>query len=630
MNYNEYISEGKKHFSTKNYSAALGCIKKAIQCNPNLKEAYLLEAMSWQHLGGICRRNALSALYKILAIDPEDSIVKKYIDIVSSNELLSQRIEIYPTCYDTLTEADDYYHIEEDEFIANFIEDVTMKFKIIDGNSLEIVFCIYDKQCKGSFLESNTKEKNDIIIPSSINYDSKIYTIKEIGKRAFQGLDGDSLPKLLTNIEIPNTITKIKEEAFSDCHFLKSIRIPESVTKIEKGAFSYCSSLENIEVDEGNSIYDSRNNCNAIIETKQNKIIFGCKNTKIPKTVTAIGFAAFHGQKKLETIEIPNTITSIEQSAFIDTGLRKIELPNSLSSIEKLVFSHCDNLQTINFGTSITTIKDSAFKNNHNLNTIMIPKSVKEIGQMAFYDCKFKSISLGDSLTLIGDYAFNCHHNPFDHNTNLYTLEIPKTVKNIGLMAFSPKNIQSIKVHEDNPFFDSRNNCDAIIETNTDTLILGCSKTSIPNSIKHIGERAFFECESLYEVSLPNSVETIGDESFSFCENLCNVILPDSILKIGRAAFNMCKNLTEIIIPQNVSYIGEQVFNGCKKLKSITCLNSRPPYLQSDTLFNSSDLHTYYDYSAFNVVVLRVPHSCIDNYKNAPGWKLFKNIIAIE
>lgn len=627
MDYNEDILKGKDYFSKGNFSSALDCFKKAIQYKPDSKEAHLLEAMAFQNIEGWKSQKALSSLYRILAIDPDDSIVPDYIECVSSGELLSNRIELYPVCYST-SAKDSNYQVGDNEFMAYFIDDITMKFEIIDDNSVKIKSCYYDKHHKAHLIDIDLEEKNEtVIIPSVVRFYCKQYTVKEIGEKSFN-LEEDGLPLYLTNVVIPNTITKIEENAFLSCVYLKSIRIPKSIVEISAGAFSYCSGLEQIEVEKGNKIYDSRENCNAIIEKQTNKIIAGCKKTKIPSSVKIIGFAAFHGQRGMDSIDIPDSITVIEQSSFLDCGLKTIKLPDSLVYIGRFAFSSC-HLRSVIFGNSLKIIDDSAFRTNWNLKSIKIPNSLTSIGQMAFSDCHLKSLILGDSLTSIGDYAFNGHY-MFGDNPNSYNIEIPKTVEKIGLSAFCSNNLQSIKVHKDNAYFDSRNDCNAIIEKKTKTLILGCGKTSIPDSIKHIGKYAFCKCESLYEISLPNSIEEIGDYAFSLCRNLYTVTLSESIINIGLNAFNGCENLTKIIIPQNVSYIGENVFKGCKKLRCITCFNPNPPHLQSDFLFDWNDRYTYYDNSAFNLVVLIVPLSSVENYKNAPGWKLFKNIFAIE
>jgi hypothetical protein len=583
MDYNKNIAKGKDYFSKGDYSSALECFNNAVQSKPNSKEANLLKAMAYQQkdynlFGRKEMGRALSPLYSILALDPEDSIVHEYVELVYDGKMLSEKIELYPICYST--SAKDYeskhhtYLLGENEFMAFFIDDYTMVFKIIDDDSVKIQFCEYDKNNEGRFIDDGESDKT-VIIPPVVKFNSKQYTVKEIGKRSFYGSDGDGYPLYLTNVIIPNTITKIEEDAFYYCTFLKSIRIPKSIAEISEGAFSYCMGLDKIEVEQGNKTYDSRENCNAIVETKNNRIIVGCKKTKIHPTIRTIGCAAFHGQRSMHSIEVPNSITKIEQSAFLDCGLKKIKLPDSIVHVGKLAFASC-KLQSVIFGKSLKIIEDLAFDSNSNLKAIVIPESVNKIG-----------------------------------------LNVFRSLYGIG--------VQSITVHKDNQCYDSRDNCNAIIETNTNTIVIGCGRTSFPKTIKHIGKSSFFGCCCINEVSLPDSIETIGDDAFCRCENLYKLNLPESITRIGSGAFSGCEKLTEIIFPKNVSYIGEYALNGCKNLKSITSLNPRPPYLQTDVLFG-----TYDNDWKLSKIDLKVPFSFIDNYKNAPGWKLFKNIIAIE
>ena len=121
----------------------------------------------------------------------------------------------------------------------------------------------------------------------------------------------------IDSVIISRGVTKIGDNAFSGCSNIKSIIIPDSVTSIGVGAFSYCSSLTSIIVEGGNTVYDSRNNCNAIIEIASNTLIAGCQNTIIPNSVTSIGYAAFEGCSTLTSVTIPNNVTSIEDYAFI-------------------------------------------------------------------------------------------------------------------------------------------------------------------------------------------------------------------------------------------------------------------------------------------------------------------------
>ena len=201
-----------------------------------------------------------------------------------------------------------------------------------------------------------TKPTEYIILPNQIEYESLIYSVKSIGERTFyecSGLTGNlNIPNsvtsignsaflncyLLSTITIPNSVTSIGSFAFSNCHGLTSIAIPNSVTMIDsyafdncdglssitipnsvtsigEGAFSFCSGLEQIIVELGNMVYDSRENCNAVIETNTNTLVTGCKNTVIPNSVTTIGRRAFSGSG-LASITIPNSVTLIGESAF--------------------------------------------------------------------------------------------------------------------------------------------------------------------------------------------------------------------------------------------------------------------------------------------------------------------------
>ena len=179
-------------------------------------------------------------------------------------------------------------------------------------------------------------------IPESVDYNSVTYSVTSIGSNAFYGCSG------LTSITIPNSVTSIWDWAFYRCTGLTSITIPNSVTSIGGYAFDECSGLTSIVVASGNTTYDSRENCNAIIETSSNTLIAGCQNTIIPNSVTSIGEFAFFGCSGLTSITIPNSVTSIGNSAFYwCTGLTSIEIPNSVTSIGYRAFEGCYGLTSI-------------------------------------------------------------------------------------------------------------------------------------------------------------------------------------------------------------------------------------------------------------------------------------------
>ncbi len=393
----------------------------------------------------------------------------------------------------------------------------------------------------------------------------------------------------LTSISLPNSVKNIETYAFFRCIGLKNVAIPSSVTSLACDAFSACTGLENLTVASENSTYDSRNNCNAIIETSTNTLIVGCKNTSIPNSVTSIGNNAFNSVG-LTSVTIPASVTSIGDGAFAScTELQKLELQaetpptcgedvfdgvsncvlsvpgssietykttapwSAFSSIEALSGgSSSGNLgenitwtldeqgvltlegtgampdyeymspapwkdlsvKTAVIGEGITTIGNLMFYENSELTSVTIPGSVTTINQLAFYGCEgLTSVTIPNSVTSIGDAAFcNC--------TGLKSLFIPSSVTSIGSDAFTRcLGLESITVDSKNTTYDSRRGCNAIIETSTNTLIVGCKNTYIPSNVTSIGGSAFYNV-GLTSVTIPASVTSIGDRAFAYCTEL--------------------------------------------------------------------------------------------------------------
>lgn len=186
-----------------------------------------------------------------------------------------------------------------------------------------------------------------------------------IVERAFQ-LTGDCL----FSITIPNSVAIINDDAFSGCSGLASLTIPNSVKHIGNDAFHLCTGLTSIVIQEGNPVYDSRSNCNAIIETASNTLLYGCRKTIIPDGVTTIGAYAFSLCNKTS-----------------------IKIPNSVKIIEGFAFSRCENLSSISFGNSVTDIGLYAFGGCPSLTSVTFPNSLTTIGYSAFSCCSFFSSS---------------------------------------------------------------------------------------------------------------------------------------------------------------------------------------------------------------------------------------------
>ena len=343
---------------------------------------------------------------------------------------------------------------------------------------------------------------------------------------------------------IGNDVTSIRSNAFRDCSNLTSVTISESVTSIGASPFGGCIALKTISVKKGNKIYDSRDNCNAIIESSTNTLIQGCANTSIPNSVTSIGNFAFYDCSGLKSVTIPEGVTSIDSYAFSGcSGLTSVVInSNALLSNErnKMKSLFGEQVKEYIIGNDVTRIGSNAFRDCSNLTSVTISEGVTSIYGGAFSGCSgLTSVTIPESVTTIKTSAF-------DDCTALKTLSVEKG----------------------NKIYDSRDNCNAIIESATNTLIQGCANTSIPKSVTKIGDHAFSGCSNLTSITIPSSVTTIGDDAFK-ASGIISVTIPGNVETIGDFAFEDCLNLVAVKISEGVSVIGNYAFGGCRSLTSI-------------------------------------------------------------
>lgn len=290
------------------------------------------------------------------------------------------------------------------------------------------------------------------------------------------------------------------------------------------------------------------------------------EKTPVGEPVTRIDDAAFRGCSNLTSIKIPEGVTHIGYQAFAGCeGLASIEIPDSVTDISTGAFRGCTNLTGIKIPNGVTTIMFNVFLGCSSLTSIEIPGSVTVIEDQAFSECTgLTSVRLSDSLTSIGYEAFyKC--------TSLESIQIPDSVTSIETSVFAGcSSLSNIQVGDGNPMYHDDGNC--VIETATQTLVIGCKSSVIPTdgSVTSIGAVAFFRCESLESIVIPDTVTSIGNYAFGNCTGLKNIELPSSVTKLDYGAFKGCTALTSITLHDNITQIDEEAFLDCTGLATLT------------------------------------------------------------
>ena len=430
----------------------------------------------------------------------------------------------------------------------------------------------------------------------------------------------------LASMTIPSSVTSIGNYAFYGCG-LTTITIPDGVTNIGISPFASCSGLTSIVVGSNNTKYDSRNNCNAIIEKSSNILIAGCLNTIIPNDVTSIGNSAFAGISGLTSITIPSSVTSIGNSAFYGCN----SLTHIISEIETPFAIGADVFNSDIYATALLTVpsgKESDYRATDGWKKFTHIIEVGNgglIGQEFQVDDILYKIGENNSVSVVScntdqstieilnevDYNGKTYsvtsigNEAFKNSTGLISVTIPATIISIGLDAFEDCNsLTAVKIsnlaawcnitfanHYSNPLYRAHH---LFLNGNEVTDLV------IPEAINSIGGFAFINCSSLKSIVIPESVTTIGVSAFYGCSSLISLTIPKSVTSIGETG----------------EYYGTGVFGECTKLTSITSLNTTPPTSKDGRLIEAD----------YDKCVVWVPKGCSSAYQNAAGWKDFKNI----
>ena len=456
-----------------------------------------------------------------------------------------------------------------------------------------------------------------------------------IGDYAFYECTG------LTSITIPNSVTKLGNEAFRGCTALTSAVVGDGVTDMA-GCFCECTALTDITIGKSvtqfGAAFDKCTNITSVtwnakncaqynwgVNNKIESFTFGeevetipyqcCAYTKIssvviPNSVTSIESSAFWNCHELTTVTLGNGLTSIGKGAFsVCEKIAAIDIPKSVTSIGDGAFSNCKSLPSVVIPDGITSIEDNTFFHCESLTSVTIPNSVTSIGRQAFEACyELSSITIPAVVTSIGKRAFyNCiaitsiaipdgvtsiESETFAGCGSLVSITIGKNIASIGDKAFAAcQSIAAFDVAAENQAYCTVDG--VLFNKEKKTLVqYPAGKKgaySIPESVTDFGQ-AFYHCYGLTSLTIPNSITSIGEDAFVYCSAMTSISIPISVTSIGDGAF-AASGLETITIPDGVTSLEENVFYYCEGLKSATIGNGLTT-IPNSTFWGCSALET--------------------------------------
>ena len=431
--------------------------------------------------------------------------------------------------------------------------------------------------------------------------------------------------KQMISIKLPSNAVKIEGGAFKGCKSLKRLDIPVSCIEVESMILSSCANLEEVNLSDavqkfpGLAVYSCNNlmkinasennpyfkSVDGVLFSKDGKILVRYPMGKndvaytIPDGVVTIGKEAFD-YAKIASITIPNTVTTIESSAFENCkNILTLAIPNSVTTIGSSAFTGCSKLDNVTMSSEVTSIESFTFGGCQNLRKFYIGEKVDNIDKLAFYNCK----SLQEFVV--------------DENSNSFTTQF-------GILY--TKDMQELV------------KC---------PMALYSEECIVPNSVKVIRSEAFATCTNIKKFYLPETLTTIGECAFENCE-MASIKIPQSVTFIGSSAFNKCNNLETMVLPEGTGKIENMTLHGCKSLSYVYIpagVKSFGMWAIADckllTMINSQikdvdDITVYYDktngyYDSFENIpdtcTWRVPSGPVDNldkyvnkYKAQPWW----------
>ena len=415
---------------------------------------------------------------------------------------------------------------------------------------------------------------------------------------------------------IPASVRTIENGAFSGCHAITTITLPATVEDYDANILSYCTGLISATLANG-------------IKTVPYGLFSGCKNLKtvnLPASIEVIERYAFYNCSAFETLTMPQNLTTIRMSAFSRSGLKNItwnsairtieydafsqcpfteitlpgcitELPNGLFSgcpnlttvtlaegfteVPGSFFEGCQKLTTVNLPSTITSIGQYAFAGTTSLTQFTIPEGCTEVGMLAFSQSGVKKIWVPSTLKKAEDAFKNSAieevvlaenitsiQGLFQNMTTLKSVHLPASVTVMGGAFVGCPAIEQITVDNNNKVYDSRENCNGVIETATNTLVLACATTTIPTSVMAIGDNAYNSVQGISDFVVPQQIKKIGYQAF-YASSLTSITFPDGLEMLGGRALGST-NITEYIQPKTINKVPQSIVANCKKLTTVT------------------------------------------------------------
>lgn len=406
----------------------------------------------------------------------------------------------------------------------------------------------------------------DVIIPAWFNG----YPVMQIHYQAFMG------SRKLKTVVFSDTVRDFHQDEFKDCLALENIVFGKSMTYLSRNMFANCPGLVNLNIPEqivkmGSYAFE---NCT------------GLQSLTLPDTFEEFEMGEFSGCINLTSVHIPELVENLDYTFAGCTALKDVTFEEGSKLISLNAFCDCVSLEYIEIPESVRVLYNNAFRGCEKLEEIYLPDvGVEQIHAYAFKDCvALSNIRLPISLKFIGQEAFeNCQ--------SLVAIDISFRVEEIEKHTFRDcPNLILMSVSSSNPKYDSRDDCNAIIETATNTLLYGIKISTIPADVEAIGDEAF-NGSQITTLELNGNVKSIGRNAF-YNTWLTSVTLEEGLVSIGEYAFGRCLWLGQIVIPRSVAIIDHYAFDSSSSLNIYAKATEKP--VGWEYWWNSSDLPVYW------------------------------------